>query len=56
LKPAAVFAAANRAGDKLKRGQICEANFYCGELALQAGMKAEARYGSTPPGDRGGSR
>jgi lipoprotein NlpI len=40
--PAAVFAAANRAGDKLKRGQICEAKFYGGEFLLQQGMKAQS--------------
>jgi hypothetical protein len=40
LTPAAVFAGANRAGDKLKRGQICEANG--GEFTLWQGMRVEA--------------
>jgi hypothetical protein len=40
--PASVFAAANDPNANIKRGQVCEANFYSGELALQQGMKLEA--------------
>jgi lipoprotein NlpI len=40
--PAAVLAAANDPDPKTKLGQICEANFYSGELALQQGNKGEA--------------
>jgi tetratricopeptide (TPR) repeat protein len=40
--PAAVLAAADDADAHTKRGQICEANFYSGELALQQGAKDEA--------------
>jgi lipoprotein NlpI len=38
----AVFAAADDANDNKKRKQLCEANFYAGELALQQGAKDEA--------------
>jgi lipoprotein NlpI len=40
--PAAVLAAANDPDAKTKRGQVCEANFYLGELALQQGAREEA--------------
>jgi tetratricopeptide (TPR) repeat protein len=40
--PAAVLAAADDPDPKTKRGQVCEANFYIGELALQQGSKEEA--------------
>jgi lipoprotein NlpI len=40
--PAEVLAAANDSDAKAKRGQICEANFYLGELALQQGAREEA--------------
>jgi lipoprotein NlpI len=40
--PAAVLAAANNPDAKTKRGQLCEANFYLGELALQQGSREEA--------------
>jgi lipoprotein NlpI len=40
--PAAVLAAADDADAHKKRGQVCEANFYIGELALQQGAKADA--------------
>jgi lipoprotein NlpI len=40
--PAAVLAAANDPDANTKRGQVCEANFYIGELALQQGTKEEA--------------
>ena len=40
--PAAVLAAADDADPKTKLGQVCEANFYSGELALQQGAKQEA--------------
>ncbi len=40
--PAAVLAAANDPDPKTKLGQVCEANFYSGELALQQGEKQEA--------------
>jgi lipoprotein NlpI len=40
--PAAVLAAAADPDAKTRRGQVCEANFYSGEMALQQGAKAEA--------------
>ena len=40
--PAAVLAAADDRDPKTKLGQVCEANFYSGELALQQGDKQEA--------------
>jgi tetratricopeptide (TPR) repeat protein len=40
--PAAVLAAAGDPDANTKRGQVCEANFYSGELALQQGAKDEA--------------
>jgi len=42
LTPAAVLAAADDANADTKKGQLCEANFYSGELALQQGAKEEA--------------
>jgi lipoprotein NlpI len=39
---AAVLAAADDPDANTKRGQVCEANFYSGELALQQGAKEEA--------------
>ena len=39
---AAVLAAAEDADAKTKKGQVCEANFYIGELALQQGANEEA--------------
>jgi tetratricopeptide (TPR) repeat protein len=42
LTPEAVLAAADDPNPATKRGQICEANFYSGELALQQGKKDEA--------------
>jgi lipoprotein NlpI len=40
--PQAVLAAADDRDATTKAGQLCEANFYIGELALQQGDKAEA--------------
>jgi lipoprotein NlpI len=40
--PAAVLAAADDPDANTKRGQLCEANFYLGELALQQGAKENA--------------
>jgi lipoprotein NlpI len=40
--PAAVLAAADDPDPKTKIGQVCEADFYSGELALQQGAKEEA--------------
>ncbi len=40
--PAEVLAAADDPDATTKRGQICEANFYSGELALQQGAKEAA--------------
>jgi lipoprotein NlpI len=40
--PATVLAAADDSDANTKRGQVCEANFYSGELALQKGNKEEA--------------
>ena len=42
LTPEAVLAAADDADANTKKGQVCEANFYTGELALQQGNKDEA--------------
>jgi lipoprotein NlpI len=39
---AAVLAAADDPDANTKRGQVCEANFYSGEFALQRGVKEEA--------------
>lgn len=42
--PAAVLAAADDPDANTKRGQLCEANFYLGEWALQQGaMESAAR-------------
>jgi lipoprotein NlpI len=40
--PEAVLAAADDPDPNTKKGKVCEANFYTGELALQHGDKAEA--------------
>jgi tetratricopeptide (TPR) repeat protein len=40
--PEAVLAAADDPRPEMKRGQLCEANFFIGELALQQGAKDEA--------------
>lgn len=39
----ATLAAADDVDPKKKKGQVCEANFFIGELALQKGMRIEAR-------------
>jgi lipoprotein NlpI len=39
---AAVLAAADDPDANTKRGQVCEANFYSGEFAVQRGMKEQA--------------
>ena len=43
LTPEAVLAAADDANPRAKRGRVCEANFYTGELALQQGNADEAK-------------
>jgi len=40
--PAGVLAAANDSEPKTKQRQVCEANFYGGELALLRGEREEA--------------
>ncbi len=40
--PAEVLAAADDPDPKVKQGQMCEANFYSGQIALQNGTKDEA--------------
>ena len=40
--PTDVLAAADDPDEETKRGQVCEANFYTGELKLQQGAKEEA--------------
>jgi tetratricopeptide (TPR) repeat protein len=40
--PAQVLAAADNPDGNTRKGQVCEANFYIGELKLQQGDKAEA--------------
>ena len=42
LTPEALLAAADNHDPKTKKGQVCEAIFYSGELALQQGKKDEA--------------
>jgi lipoprotein NlpI len=42
LTPDALLAAADNHDPKTEKGQVCEANFYSGELALQQGKKDEA--------------
>lgn len=43
LTPDAVLAAADDPDATAKKGRVCEANFYGGELVLQRGAKEEAR-------------
>jgi len=43
LTPEAVLAAADNPDAKIRNRQVCEANFYSAELALQDGAKDEAR-------------
>jgi lipoprotein NlpI len=42
LTTEAAFAAADHADAKTKREQVCEVNFYAGEIALLGGAKSEA--------------
>ncbi len=42
LTPAQVLAAADDKDPKTKQGQVCDANFYNGELALMKGAKDDA--------------
>jgi lipoprotein NlpI len=42
ITPAAVLAAAEDPDPTKKKGQVCEANFYSGELSLTKGAKDEA--------------
>jgi len=42
MTPAAVLAAANDPDPIKKKDQVCDANFYSGELALRTGAKNEA--------------
>ena len=42
MTPNAVLAAAESPNAQMQRDQICQANFYGGELALQRGTKDEA--------------
>ncbi|MBR1246084.1 tetratricopeptide repeat protein [Bradyrhizobium sp. AUGA SZCCT0169] len=42
ITPAAALAAADHRDASRKRGQVCEANFYSGELSLTKGLKDEA--------------
>ena len=42
LTPEAVLAAPDDSDATTKKGQVCEANFYGGELALQHGAKDDA--------------
>ena len=43
MTPAAVLAAADDPDATKKRGQVCEANFFSGELALRLGTRDEAK-------------
>ena len=42
MTPAAALAAADDPDATKKKGQVCEANFYSGELALRQGAKDDA--------------
>jgi lipoprotein NlpI len=42
ITPAAALAAADDADLNKKKGQVCEANFFSGELAMQQGAKEQA--------------
>jgi lipoprotein NlpI len=42
MPPAAVLAAADDPDATKKKGQVCDANFYSGELSLRQGVKEEA--------------
>ncbi len=42
MTPEAALAAADDPDANVKQGQVCEANFYSGELALQQGKKDAA--------------
>jgi lipoprotein NlpI len=42
LRPTEALAAADDKDPKTKQAQVCEANFYSGELALLKGTKDEA--------------
>jgi len=42
MTPEAVLAASDDRNAKTKQGQVCEANFYSGELALQQDKKQDA--------------
>jgi lipoprotein NlpI len=42
MTPAAVLAAAGDPNDKTKTDDVCEANFYSGEWAVQQGKKEDA--------------
>ncbi|MBR1152769.1 hypothetical protein [Bradyrhizobium sp. JYMT SZCCT0428] len=42
ITPAAALAAVDHRDASRKRGQVCEANFYGGELSLTKGLKDEA--------------
>ena len=42
MTPAAVLAAADDPAPSRKKGQVCEANFYSGQLALRKGAKKDA--------------
>jgi len=42
ITSAAVLATADDPDATKKKGQVCEANFFSGELALQTGAKTEA--------------
>jgi tetratricopeptide (TPR) repeat protein len=44
MTPTEVVAAAEDPEANTKKGQVCEANFYSGEFALQRGMKDEAAH------------
>jgi tetratricopeptide (TPR) repeat protein/WD40 repeat protein len=44
ITPAALLATADDPDATKKKGQVCEANFFSGELALQTGAKIEAAH------------
>jgi lipoprotein NlpI len=44
MTPQAVLAAAENPNVRTKMDQVCEANFYIGELALQPSAKDEATW------------
>jgi lipoprotein NlpI len=52
ITPAAVLAAADNPNPETQKGQVCEANFFSGDLALQRGASAHASPSKPAKGAR----